>query len=117
MQWEKIKSEYPIAFTKACQWQSNLGVELSMRDRINQEWRHGFRWLYDFFDKQGLPVVIWFVDNQERQFDGQVTVCHDGRETEFHFLENWYSTRLEAEKLTFERAFSLLESKLTQPTQ
>ena len=90
-----IKEKYPKAEELADNW----------GDTHTIDWRQSDRWLYDFFDEQGIYVIInrspadneffWSIDIDKDFCDGDYT-----------------NTRTEAEEQAFIKAFEILEDKL-----
>ena len=118
MNWKEIKDECPKAWECLRIWHNdNCGFidhpdvwEMGMLD---EDWE--LRHLYDFFDDNKLYVVVqrdWDTvsecDTTEWYFDISIGV----RNTE-NGAGVWFENRKDCETTAFQRAFNLLEEKIT----
>ncbi len=94
MDWNKIKEKHPKAWNKLISW---------------QEGKFGFicRQLYDFFDEQGIIIIIEYGLPSATEEYGFIPSIR----AEWPPLES-YKTRTEAEEKAFEKAFEILNNKL-----
>ena len=103
MNWTLIKEKYPKAEELADNW----------GDTHTIDWRQSDRWLYDFFDEQGIYINIsreylWegeYDTNPRREWQGFIEYEPSSEATDF------YNTRTEAEEQAFIKAFEILEDK------
>ena len=108
MNWDKIKEKYPKAFDKYSEWledpteitEYGFLVYIEMNDKHHIVNR---RYLYDFFDEQGIiisiyhdPEDLWQYDINDREVNTAVGI----------------KSRTEAEEKAFEKAFEILENKI-----
>ena len=100
MNWTKIKENYPKAHKL-----------LFDKQRIVMD-VDSDRFLYDFFDEQGIVIDIAFTPAKES--DGKTEFYYDFCLDDFPAFEsrNHFKTRTEAEIVAFEKAFEILEDKL-----
>ena len=106
MNWQEIKEKYPKAF-------SLLDKSVDIHWELEPERYQRLRFLYDFFDEQGISITVdwshsevdgspeWFYEITDFGFPAGIEDVGDG-----------VKTRIEAEEAAFNKAFSILESKL-----
>ena len=112
MNWNLIKEKYPESFHLAKWfWLGQTHLEPFEEFNIVPRMRANPRFLYDFFDEQGIHIRIefaiavskltdewsWFIAEKHRIYGS------NGYE---------FKTRTEAEEQAFLRAFKILEEKL-----
>ena len=111
MNWEEIKEKCPKAFKQIDKWS----------DRHNDYyWDFIYGWvsdcndnpyptrdLYDFFDENGIRIALT-IDNQ---FGYEIYT--NGFDEIEHSNIGWFYHRIEAETEAFNKAFEILENKLT----
>ena len=109
MNWENIKTKYPKAFDKYSEWledpteitEYGFLVYIEMNDKhtiVND------RYLYDFFDEQGINISIGaFLGFDYRIYQKANTLASN---------KITFDTRTLAEEKAFEKAFEILENKL-----
>ncbi len=98
MDWNKIKENYPLAAKEAWDWHETfLG-----------RGHKGFRWLYDFFDEQGMEMSITPLMDQE----GYVSFMYNAHHKKIHGMSGTGTAREETEIEIFEKAFKLLNGRL-----
>ena len=106
MNWQETKEKYPKAWMKADNY-----FGCSRMGDIYGDRHPNVRDLYDFFDEQGIWIMITppaSLDEGVNYFDCTISYLdgfwgNDGRE---------YKTRLEAEQAAFNKAFEILENRL-----
>jgi len=104
MNWNLIKEKYPKAEELADNW----------GDTHTIDWRQSDRWLYDFFDSQGIYVWItppFGTDEGLDIFDGEIRLVNGDYLFERISICGT-KTRTEAEEVAFLKAFEILEEKL-----
>lgn len=122
MNWQEIKEKYPKAFVLMHNFQhKELAYKepyppIVLKDLSRFQENYGIRFLYDFFDGEGIWISImrnhYYEDNMDNSlhefFDWSITVdseyVADGEVEEL--------TRTEAEEQAFLKAFEILENKL-----
>ena len=106
MNWTEIKEKYPKAFGLL---ESFLkGKELMAMEQRNRHPITVMRFLYDFFDEQGIIINVY---NFFGNFWWDIKE-HYTRVFAEHAKEDQSKTRTEAEGKAFEKAFEILEAKL-----
>ena len=107
MNWKEIEKKYQKAFEKV-----NSFV---FHDYFYDE-EHGLplqdRFLYDFFDKQGIRCFVLYNEMNGKWKPELRIVVRDKWPMERIGIINCENTRLEAEERVFLRAFEILEEKL-----
>ena len=103
LQYHEIQSKYPKAWAKARRWQIDKGPTFTGGSP---------RWLFDFFDQQGILTEIRYLRSAE--FFPTVWAYHEGVDKLIpHGIDlDASTTRQEAESAAFTKAFELLEEKL-----
>lgn len=101
MNWEEIKEKYPRSY--------NL-IYQQAREYANVLYESPIRWLYDFFDTQGIyiGVEVWHT-KLHKHFSCVIT---DKFSSHPIYSQTDIVSRTEAEEQAFITAFEILESKL-----
>ena len=121
MNWNKIKKKYPKAWGKL---KNEHSIAFSVWDNeyrlISEDCAGEFsedkcsfniRVLYDFFDEQGVYIIIDIeFHNMKNRWDFTLLDNDDYDLTKDNCYD--YKTRTEAEEQAFEKAFEILEEKL-----
>ena len=98
MNWDKIKEQYLKAWELF--WQSDYyGLQ-----------RQNHRIFFDFFDEQGVFIVIDFNFHDDEKIWDYSVIDEVGYNQSEDLSD--YKTRTEAEEKAFEKAFEILENKL-----
>lgn len=115
--YNEIKDKYPKAFELLIEWGYNLDIEGVFIDEEfgiirfrSDEHIFNSRYLYDFFDEQGIKIIhIPSYNNGHEWCSAMILI--NGLDANSGDL-NEYSTRTDAETNAFTKAFELLERKL-----
>jgi len=115
MNWNLIKEKYPESFHLAKWfWLGQTHLEPFEEFNIVPRMRANPRFLYDFFDEQGIFITVSY-DRAYQFFWWQIT-NEDAKCENMYWThppsEAIYKTRTEAEEQAFLRAFKILEEKL-----
>jgi hypothetical protein len=112
MDWKRIKDLYPKSF-KLLESQKMFTKILS---------RQNIRLLYDFFDQNSLYIYIGYETEYTREIDEDGNNPHysiedwwwkiDDNEVELAVFNVQEKSRINAEKVAFEKAFEILEERL-----
>ena len=111
MNWNKIKEKYPKAYQLGQDWWVEkcdfYDVELLAQPKSN-------RFLYDFFDEQGISVTIdWnHSDNPTIKVEWYYEISDFEMPAKILQITDRFHSRTEAEENAFEKAFEILEDKL-----
>ena len=108
MNWNEIKEKYRKAYLLMIkQLDSKRLLDINAEPR-------NIRDLYDFFDEQGILIIIdkdWeymYSDDMERRY----LKTWNYEISQEPFYGDSYETRTEAEQAAFEKAFEILERRL-----
>ena len=114
MNWNKIKKEYPEAW-KVFDNSSYYGFHTRGNGILSKFNQSAQRVLYDFFDDHELTIEVSSTQGM-RQSGDNITFNTDVMYKDKNHMHNDhnYSTRSEAETAAFEKAFEMLEKKLSQ---
>lgn len=96
MNWKKIKKDYPKSYSEL----EGIGISGSVWDRS----------LYDFFDENEMIIIIDY-DFHDGVFLWKFDITY-GCGTMYESAAQ-YTDRNKAEQAAFEKAFEILENKLT----
>lgn len=106
MNWQEIKEKYPRSY--------NL-IYQQAREYANVLYESPIRWLYDFFDEQGISVTIDWSHSEKPTIgiDWYYEITDFGLPAQIFECVNVYAgNRTEAEEQAFLKAFEILEEKL-----
>lgn len=111
--WQKIRKECPKSFLRMINWNSDsesIIIE-SLDDVVDTFEPYYFRELYDFFDQNGIMVVVFrnmlssFFLSCEYQIDTYINGKYVGKSGSL----GAHGKRIENEVLAFTEAFKILE--------
>ena len=109
MKWNKIKEKYPKAFDIGQKWWVSNVDNYELDITINAS----DRFLYDFFDEQGMYISAEIDTTMEAKFSPVIYSLTDNEPCEEIWRDEYlWRTRTEAEEQAFEKAFEILENKL-----
>ena len=128
MNWEKIKKKYPKAWGLFVMFRAKANAIADKKGSYDGD-IFKLRDLYDFFDKQGIYIELWFRENSVLSFAWHIHFINKKWEeiglskwsnkisypiTERNPKAGLYKTRTEAEEKAFEKSFEILEEKLNK---
>ena len=102
MNWDEIDKKYPKSYKKVVDW-------FEAKYDLNLDYPTDIRYLYDFFDEQGIYIGI-------DSTSGKAFFCWIDTEPEDATIylggdTKYWDNRVEAEMIAFEKAFEILENK------
>ena len=115
--WEKILESHKKSFQLIVDWYKTKNLPTRMVASVSispGRIRHYFlnessdRWLYDFFDEQGI-ICYSDYSNDVNNFGYTISIS---KETKLFSIKYGYNTRIEAEKDMFMEALDVIESRL-----
>lgn len=101
MNWNKIQDDNPRTFQKLANWEFNNEYIVEGNDNT-------IRLLFDFFDEQGIYVVI------DLYFEDENKMCWEYCIERDIVSDDEYGSRQEAEMAGVTKAFEVLETKLKE---
>lgn len=114
MNWKDIQKKYPNAWDKLIDW-ANLTWAEWKESYLDSVSRQTIRWLYDFFDEQGIRCFIYYTENTGKWKPELRIKQSDTWKMKHIGIIKTENSRSEAEKQVFLKAFEILEEKLSSP--
>jgi len=110
MNFEEIKKKYPEAWDKFHIWlweSMGLPPDEKLPDLINDRFESLSGWLFNFFDEQGIVIVL-DLDEKNQYKTWLFEISDNGH---WEHIEYGFQTRPEAKQASFTKAFEILEQK------